>query len=169
MIFSALATVLYAHEAHFQGAAEGVYGKLIHWIGNFHLIFLHFPIALIITTACADLLFLYSKKPLFSEASRLMILCTAISAILTVLTGFAFAYQMHYEGILATFYWLHLSLGILIALLAVVAVFLRELHANKKLTSLRAYYFCIVALFISVNATGFFGGEMTFGLNYFSH
>lgn len=163
----AILTKMYGHEHHFHNAA-GTIGGWIQRLGNLHLIFLHFPIALLLSAAIADLLFIWFRKPLFFEASRSMLLFGAFSAIPTVLTGMALAYGSHYEGILATFFWLHFFLGIGITLLAFFALILRERHRKNKIETLKGYYLCMALLFITVNATGFFGGMMTFGIDFFS-
>lgn len=153
--------------AQVHSITESAPDELLHWIGVFHLIFLHFPIALILSAVFADFLYLCCKKQVFFDASRLMILFAAISVVPTVITGIAYSAQMHYQGIMVIYFWLHFALGIWIALFSITATILRELHINKKISTLSGYYACMVILFFSVIATGFFGGEMSFGPNYF--
>ena len=128
------------------------------WIGGFHFIFLHFPIALIIMTAISELLLACSKRLIFDYASRFMIIAAAALAIPTVILGLTYSYTTSYSGLLATFIGWHLWLGISTAILAVFVAFLREVWGVSKL-----YYVYLFLLFILVNVTGYLGGGMTFG------
>lgn len=141
---------------------EDAYSKIIQLLGNLHPIFLHFPIALIIMTVISELLFFWCGSSLFDHASRFMIIAAAISAIPTALSGFAFGYDAHYEGILSDFFWWHRFLGVLTTLFTIAAAALKELHSRKQWHTMKAYYICLAIIFISVNLTGFLGGEMTF-------
>jgi len=145
---------------------KDTYSKIIHLLGNFHPIFLHFPIALIVMTVVSELFFFWYENPLFDQASRFMIIAAAISAIPTALFGFAFGYDAHYEGILANFFWWHRFLGVFSTLLTIATAILRELHSRKQWNTMKAYYICLAIIFISVNLTGFLGGRMTFGLSH---
>jgi uncharacterized membrane protein len=185
--FVAFSSMLHSHEEHHRNeegkkdehqiissttstqSEEGMkvkkdtYSQIIRWLGNFHPIFLHFPIALIIMTVIAELLFFWSGNTLFDQAARFMIIAAAISAIPTALFGFAFGYDANYEGILANIYWWHRFFGVFTTLLTIVTAILRELHSRKQWDTMKAYYLCLAIIFISVNLTGFLGGEMTFG------
>jgi uncharacterized membrane protein len=137
--------------------------NIIHRLGTFHPILLHFPIALIVMTAVSELLFCWYSSSLFEQASRFMIIAAAITAIPTALSGLAFGYNAHYEGIFFTLFWWHRLFGIFTVLLTIVASVLRELYLRKQRNTLRAYYLCLFIAFISVNLTGYLGGGMTFG------
>jgi len=50
----------------------------LRFIGSYHFIFLHFPIALITVTLLAEWLFIYDPKPLFSNAARFMLASAAL-------------------------------------------------------------------------------------------
>src|SRR5262249_6508898 len=148
-------------------AGKDMYSNIIHLLGNLHPIFLHFPIALIFMTIISELFFVWNGNFLFDQAARFMIIAAAISAIPTTLSGFAFGYDAHYEGILADFFWWHRFLGVFTTLLTIVTAILKELHSRKQWNTMAAYYICLAVIFISVNLTGFLGGGMTFGPDHF--
>ena len=125
----------------------------IEWIGNFHFVFLHFPIALIIMTGFAELFFAYTGKVFYSHAARFMLIAAAIFAIPTALSGLALGWDATETSDL---YW-HRILGIFTALFALFTLFLREKGFK------RSYKLALLILFISVNITASIGGEMTFG------
>ncbi len=134
-------------------------------IGRFHLLFLHFPIALTVMTVVAELLWIWFASPLFTHAARFMILAAAIFAVPTAFFGWALGYGQVYEGVqLDLFVW-HRYFGFMTAGLAIIAAILRERCAQEKTSSTVGYYLCLLLLFISVSLTGAFGGSLAFGLD----
>ncbi len=130
----------------------------MQWIGGFHFIFLHFPLALIAMTAVSELFFAWHHLPIFDYSSRFMLISAAILSVPTALLGLIYSYTAVYSGLLADFVWWHMWAGISTAVFAIVVAFLRERYGKNKL-----YYTCLVLLFLLINVTGFLGGGMTFG------
>lgn len=156
---------LHGHEGHHVNMMEN--DNLKSWlnsIGRFHLIFLHFPIALITMTVAAEILWVWFRNPLFDQAARFMLISAAIFVIPTVLLGWAFSYGQQYEGLQLELYEWHRYFGCLTAALAILATFLRERYRKRYTSSLTAYYICLFFLFISVSLTGTFGGSLAFGI-----
>lgn len=142
--------------------------ELASWltsIGRFHLLFLHFPIALTVMTVVAELLWIWFANPLFTQAARFMLFAAAIFAPPTVLLGWALGSGQHYEGVQLDLYVWHRYFGILTAVLAVSAAVLRERYVQQKSASVIGYYVCLFFLFLSVSLTGAFGGSLAFGLD----
>lgn len=137
--------------------------KAIMWLGNLHLVFLHFPIALIIMTVVAELLFFIYGADLFNQASRFMIVAAAITVIPTVLFGFAYAYGVSYEGESFIFFSLHEFFGLLTGALTLLTAALKEEYVETRRGSKQIYYGCLFFAFITVNLAGIFGGILTFG------
>ena len=127
---------------------------IIKWIGQFHPIILHFPIALIIMTCISELLFLWKGDVIYKHASLFMIISSVIFVIPTVLTGLAFGYNVYYDNALTSVFWWHRTFGITTALLTIAAVFFLMRSKND----LSAYYLCLGLLFVSVSITGYLGG-----------
>jgi uncharacterized membrane protein len=130
----------------------------IQWIGSFHFILVHFPIALIMMTGISEILLVWWQMPIFDYACRFMIIAAAVLAVPTALLGLIYSYTATYSGLLADFIWWHMWAGITTAILAIIVAFIRERYGISKL-----YYFCLILLFLLVNITGFFGGGVTFG------
>lgn len=164
LIFLSFPPFLFAHEQHaaMVGRSEN-FNRWMQWLGGFHLIFLHFPIALVVMTVISECLYLRYKNLFFDHASRFMLITAAIATLPTVLTGLAFSYRVSYEGYNADLFWWHRFLGFFIAVTAFLAVTLKELTARKVIRSTVYYFICLAILFISVNVTGYIGGELTFG------
>lgn len=130
----------------------------LQWIGSFHFIFLHFPIALIAMTAISELLFAWYKRPIFDYASRFMLITAAVLAVPTAFLGLTYSYTASYNGLLADFVWWHMWFGFATAIFAIFVAFLRERSGR-----IVVYYTCLFLLFLLVNITGFLGAGMTFG------
>ncbi len=128
------------------------------WIGGFHFIFLHFPIALIMMTTFSELLFAWNKRMIFEFASRFMLISAAVLSIPTVILGLTYSYTTSYSGVLAQFIWWHQWLGISTAFFAIFVACIRGFKGTSKL-----YYLSLFFLFLLVNITGYLGGGMTFG------
>ena len=128
------------------------------WLGSFHFIFLHFPIALIVMTGISELLLAWLRRPIFDYASRFMIIAAATLAVPTALLGLIYSYTTSYSGLLADFIWWHMWAGISTAIFAIFVAFIRECLGISKL-----YYMSLFILFLLVNITGYLGGGMTFG------
>ncbi len=133
----------------------------VDFFGDLHPIILHFPIALILMTAVAELMGLMSRSPIYRQAARFMIIFAAITAIPTALFGIAFGYQMTYKYPQTLFFWWHRFSGLTTAVWAIVTVVLEELSVRNKIKK-RYYIWSLVLLVIFVTVTGYLGGEMTF-------
>lgn len=153
-LFIAYAVNIGAREGH-----NGESGSFIHWIGNFHPVLLHFPIALITMTGIAELLFSYSSRPIFDNAARFMILVAALVAIPTALCGLAWSYGSDY-GLYENLLDWHRIFGLSTTLLAIITAYMREYKGRSA-----AYAISLVFAVIFVTVTGFMGGSLTFGIN----
>lgn len=160
--FLCFSFLVFAHEGHQEtindSVQQGRPTSWIQWIGSFHLILLHFPIALINMLAISEVLGAWTKRQSFEFSSRFLIISAAVVAPPTALLGLIYSYSEPYEGIMATFLWWHMSLGIITATLAVISALLRA-----RLGADNLYYACLALLFLLVNVTGFLGAGMTFG------
>lgn len=149
------------HDDELGDAAVGWSARrLVDWLGRFHPVAVHFPIALILMAGLAEWMFARSGSAAFDAAARFMIRAGAMAAIPAALLGVAYGYgeAAEYDGILADFFWWHRLLGLTTAGLAVAAVFLRE-----RIDARVAYRWILLAAVISVSIAGYLGGGMTYG------
>jgi len=160
----------FAHEAHHmqettseivqsnEVVQKGKSTAWLQWIGSFHLIFLHFPIALINMLAISELMRGLFKRKMFDFSSRFLIISAAILTPLTSLLGLIYSFSFAYEGLMETFLFWHMWFGISTAILTVIAAYIRERFGRTT-----TYLFCLILILLMVNITGFFGGGVTFG------
>lgn len=136
---------------------------LIPWFGQFHPMLLHFPIALILMTVIAELLFFWFGYAIFNHAARFMLIAAAIIVIPTALSGLALGAATDFQGHMAVLYWWHRLFGVITLVLAIPTALLRELCQRNEFRTPSAYYCSLALLFISVSVTGFLGGELVWG------
>jgi len=166
-----LNVALLAHEGHHAGqiisAVENI-GQAFHegqpegwlaWIGRFHLVFLHFPIALINMLAISELLLMRTRNQNFDFSSRFLMISSAIITPLTSFLGLIYSYSSNYEGLMETFFLFHMWFGFLTTLMILI---LPVIRIRKGLTGI--YWIYLLVLVALVNAAGFFGGVLSFGL-----
>jgi uncharacterized membrane protein len=148
-----------AHAGHHH-AASSTLQSVFNWLGKFHLLFLHFPIVFIIMAACFEIMQPFYRKHFLTDASRLMLYCAALFSIPTVLTGLSFSYGIKYDEQYYIFIW-HKILGFALLGVTVLALLFRKYNFKKS------YYSSLTFLVVIVFVTGYLGGILTFGRNYF--
>lgn len=141
-----------------ESLEEGRPTTWTQWIGSFHLILLHFPIALINMLAISECLFAWYRRPIFDFSSKFLLVSAAMVAPPTALLGLVYSYSASYSGLMETFLLWHMWFGIGTAIFTVIVAFMRERMDISKL-----YYVSLAFLVLMINATAFFGGGMTFG------
>jgi uncharacterized membrane protein len=127
------------------------------WLGNFHYLTNHFPIALIIMTAIAEILFWLRGKNIYEYAALFMLISAAIIVIPNALFGLAQSFAENYDGPQQTYFTFHASLGFLTSLLTILAVAFRISHYRSS------YLITLTIATITVSLTGLYGGFLSFG------
>jgi uncharacterized membrane protein len=174
LCFLTFSLLVFAHEGHEEKSiptSENIQDKVkettqegrpttwTQWVGSFHLILLHFPIALINMLGISELLLVWLNRPIFDFSSRFLSVSSSVISPPTALLGLVYSYSASYEGLMEIFLWWHMWLGLLTAIFAVIVVLIREGGVGIG----KLYYGCLFLLFSLVNIAGFFGGGMTFG------
>lgn len=130
----------------------------IEWLGNFHLLFIHFPIALIWTVAISDLFYRKTHSEIFNMASRVMLMAAALFSIPTVFFGLILKLATPFEGIEEKLIFFHMLSGLITAFYALFIVYIRETSGFTRI-----YGVLFAILLILVTITGYLGGELSFG------
>lgn len=149
--------MMLAHAGHHHSdtfSLEAIY----HKSGVLHLLLLHFPIALLVTTVLAELLYIWKRDIFYDHAAKFLIISAVIFSIPTVFFGLALAASQDYGSIMGpTLEW-HKYCGIITGILITITAIIRE-----KKPSSWSYFFFLLASFLMVNVTGYLGGILTFG------
>lgn len=140
---------------------------LINWLGEFHVMIVHFPIALILAAVLAEFLGIITKRAFYLEAARFIVVIAALSAIPTVLLGLAAEHGSAFQGEYADIIETHEDLGITTMILTIVAAVMSE-PARRRDNALlqKLYRVALLAATVVVTLTGHFGGELVHGIGY---
>jgi uncharacterized membrane protein len=158
---AAASPALLADEDEAQGEA-GEQG-LADWLGEQHVAIIHFPIALTIAAALAEVIALITRKPAFAHAARFCIVIAALGAIAAFISG-VLEFPKHAgepdHDVLVT----HRLLGLITAPLIVIAAVVSEIgHIGRNKRVLWAYRLVLLAAVVLVSFAGYYGGRFVFG------
>ena len=143
--------------------------RILNILGQFHLPSTHFPIALLIAAAFAELLYMFTLRDGLKTVVRFCLWLGALSAISAAALGWAEGW--HYT-IRPSEMWVlnaHRLTGTLTAIWALAAVMWMEIKLPPQSTHKRAGFRSILFFgALLVSAAGFLGGALTYGLNHYS-
>ncbi len=139
--------------------------KLIGWLGKFHPAVVHFPIALLIAAAIAEVLFTWTGKLLFESARHYCLWFGILGAVGAGTLGWFFGgfELVDKNWLLTTHRWLGSSTVACSILLG-----LAEWSRVKYGTGRMGLRLLLLLAVILVSATGFFGGAMLYGLDQYA-
>jgi mono/diheme cytochrome c family protein/uncharacterized membrane protein len=144
------------------------YEKLVGWLGKFHRPAVHFPIALLVTAALAEILRMLTGRSSFNSATRFCIWIGALNAVIAATLGWFLAgFQLiDRSWVLTTHRWT----GVLTVACALVVLALSELASRYPSAAgvrkwFRLWLFGTAAVVLAV---GFFGGAVAFGLDHYA-
>lgn len=146
---------LIAHEGHDH--SETLLQGFGDWFGHYHVIFLHFPIALIYMSLVSELLYALTKDSRYTFVSTFLLVSAAFFAIPTVISGLLYANSATYTGTDAMLIDFHRIGGLFTLAVTLLAASLNLLKRRNIL-----YYGLLSLLFIIVTATTYIGGELAF-------
>jgi uncharacterized membrane protein len=131
---------------------------LIHEFGGFHKAFVHFPIALIVTAAVAEALYMARRSQWLGEAARFMVAAGAWAAVPSLAAGFAEASGEAFSGEAARAFSVHWVCGVVAAVTALLAFALGEgSRRSGQVWEQGLYRIVLLLAAAAVLVTGFFG------------
>lgn len=156
---------------HGQSGSEG---GIIRFAGKFHPMVVHFPIAMILTAAMAELLNMWLKKKSMENTAFSSLALGALSAFAAATLGWAAGAFARYPATLGAIRVLtiHRWLGTSTALVIAVAFVLAILRERKEEPDTRLTLAYRIALFLGaalVAGAGHFGAALIFGLDHFTN
>jgi uncharacterized membrane protein/YHS domain-containing protein len=157
-----------AHD-HATDHGEGEPNRAVSFLGKFHPVAVHLPIALFSVAALAELLFLLTGAPLFHSAARFNLLIAVPASAISILLGLAAATGTDYPEDYARVFRLHRTLGFVSLGLGMVAALFSELAIKTKAGAVvKTYRAALLLSVVAVGVTGHLGGLLVYGLNHFS-
>jgi uncharacterized membrane protein len=136
---------------------------LVNFFGRFHPLFVHLPIGSIILAFIFDALSLFKRYRRLRVAVQPALLFGALSALLSVATGFSIAQEGGYENQTLTY---HQYAGITTTLFSFLLLYVRRsrsiLDLERRMQKPVRFYF-FIPLIVLLAVTGHWGGSLTHG------
>lgn len=143
--------------------------RALRWIGRFHPVSTHFPVALMLVAVLAEGLAWWTKRESWSQTVRFLVVVAALGAVSTAVLGWINASFTSYVGQNAVILSWHRWLGTGTAVWALVCAGLALLGDNREGTPerqrLRGALLAGAAL---VSITGFLGSALIYGLDHYA-
>lgn len=135
----------------------------LSWIGRFHPMVVHFPIALLITALAAEIFFAATNRELFRHALRFILWGGVLTAITAAPLGWIFAATgpTEHGWLLEAHRWVGTSAATLG--LVVFGINERTERVRGSRTLLRL---SLLVASLLIGATGFLGGSLLYGIDY---
>lgn len=155
-----------SRDAAEQGEDSGASGPL-EFIGRFHVLVVHFPIALLLGAALAELIGLISARSFWRSAGWYCAILGALGAVAAAGLGWINAAYNNDQG-MPTVLSLHRWLGTSTAVVAIAAVAVHLGATRRNSPATRRFYVALLLLAaLLVGITGHLGGTLVFGPRYF--
>ena len=136
-------------------------------LGKLHVLLVHFPIALALSAALADILWAIWRRDFFRHAGFYCLILAALAVIPTVITGDLHLDAQHFKPATQAIAETHEGLGIATLCVLVPTAVLRAVRRNRpRRWWLACYVVMMVAVVVLVSLTGHWGGMVTFGPDY---
>ncbi len=142
---------------------EGV-PRPLAWLGKFHPLVVHFPIAMLIAAALSELVLMRTGHELFFHSTRFAVWVGSLGAVTAAVLGWFFAgFRIaDAEWLMTTHRWF----GSSASALALVVLWLCE-RAYRK-SERQAFRLALFPLAAGVAMTGFFGGALIYGIDHYA-
>jgi uncharacterized membrane protein len=144
--------------------------QLVRWLGHFHAVSTHFPVALLMVALVAEALAFVTRRESWMTTIRFLVYIAALGAVgAAVLGWFNAAFAAYGSGSSASILLWHRWLGTFTAFWACVCAGLLLAHDCPEGSRERARF--RAALFIGavlVGVSGFLGSALIYGLDHYS-
>lgn len=151
--------------AHPPPAPRRDFRRALEYVGRFHVLVIHFPIALLLTAAAGELWTMLRRSTVPTSAVRPCLWLGAISAVLAAVLGWLHA--MEEQGTSLALLSLHRWIGTSAGAFAPVAAILAERDSRRgERTGITRGAILLGAAVVGVAAH--YGGLLTYGSGYFN-
>jgi len=146
-------------------AGYSEYWDALAWLGRFHVVAIHFPIALLLSALAAESWSVWRKTPDPAPAVRCCVLLGAAGAVLSTALGWCAA-PASYVAVPGSTFFLHRWLGTAAGAWSVGLVVLSEIDQARGRRT-RLFRGALLGGALLIGATGHFGGLLSHGTEFF--
>ena len=137
--------------------------RALRWLGKFHLLVVHFPVALLVAATLGEMWSVWKGTPVPSPAVRFCVGLAAVTAVPAVVLGWLFALGGYgSSGLLALHRWVGTVAGAWVVVVAVSS----EMDARRGARSWGTRVLLLTGV-VLVGVTAHFGGLMVHGTDFF--
>jgi len=156
-------------EEHDHATGHSSSSSFVTFLGKFHPMMTHFPIALILTAFLFVVLGFFWKSGPYDTISVYLLYIASLSSIVTVTLGLMAGAGASYPTFLADYFTTHRLLGITTGVFTLLTTYFgyRLLH-GKQSEMIWIYRLSLLVTAILVGVTGHFGATLVFGPDYFN-
>jgi cyanate permease len=138
----------------------------LRWLGRFHVVVIHFPVALLLAASAEELWHHLQRRPDPSPSVRVGVFLGAIGACAAVALGWLHADFGGYGAAHAEALTLHRWYGTTAAVWALIALFLSERDTRLRARSV-VFRLVLWVGAIAMGATAHLGGTLVHGEKFF--
>ena len=149
-------------------AAEPFWKQAIRWVGKFHPVSTHFPVALMLVAVMAEAIGWWTRRESWMQTVRFLVVLAALGGLAAVGLGWMNAYFSSYDKAPGALLWWHRWLGSVTSVWALICAGLACLGPCVEGTLERRR--CRGALLLGaalVSVTGFLGSALIYGLDHY--
>ncbi len=143
--------------------------RALRWVGRFHPVSTHFPVALMLVAVLAEGLAWWTRRESWHQTVRFIVVLAGLGALATAGLGWINASFTSYVGqsaaILGWHRWLGTSTAVWALVCAGLAVLSECREGSKDRQRLRGALLCGAVL---VSVTGFLGSALIYGLDHYA-
>lgn len=148
---------------------QPIWKRGLRWLGQFHPVTTHFPVALMFVAVMAESLAWWTRRRSWLETVRFLVCIAALSGLAAGALGWINAYFSSYSKAAGALLWWHRWLGTLTAVWAAICAGLVMISAceegSKERQRFRGALLLGAAL---VGLSGFLGSALIYGLDHYA-
>jgi uncharacterized membrane protein len=150
-------------------STEPLWKASIRWVGKFHPLSTHFPVALMFVAVFAEGLAWWTRREQMFETVRFLVIVSALGGVAATVLGWVNAYFSSYNkatgALLFWHRWLGTGAGVWAIICAVLVVISHCREGSPERTRFRG---ALLAGAVLVGVAGFLGSALIYGIDHYS-
>jgi uncharacterized membrane protein/mono/diheme cytochrome c family protein len=148
---------------------RALWKKVSEWIGRFHPVSTHFPVALMLVAVFAESLAWWTRRESWLHTVRFLVILAALGAVSAGVLGWINAYFSSYSKETGALLWWHRWLGTGSSVWAIVCAVLIVLHECREGSPERQRFRGALLLGAAlIGISGFLGSALIYGLDHYA-